>query len=476
MAVWSILNEIWKSKMEIPDTVFNLKEEQTVEGQSVVSTEASASAVPITPVAGRERINSVDVIRGIAVLGILLMNIASFALPFRAYHDPSVAGGATGANLAVWAINYVLFEGKMRAIFSMLFGAGMVIFISRGERRGAGMLVSDIYHRRLLWLLAFGMLHAYLIWDGDILYCYALTGLILYGFRPLAPKWLLLAGVLALATMIPPDIAGALHIRDLQKKAAAADLAAKSGQKLTEEQLEAQKKWAEKRDELKPPQKVIDKEIAEHRGGYWKLLPSRARVAYLFETDLMFRFFGDVAGMMLIGMALFKLGFLSAERSYREYALVALIGYAVGLPGTIVVTWQKIASGFEPSRVMLLDTSYDVLRLAMVLGHVAVVMMVCKSGALRWLTSRLAAAGQMAFTNYLTTSIICTLVFNGYGLGLFGKLDRAQIYYVVLGVWTLQLAWSKPWLRHFHFGPFEWAWRSLTYWKRQPMRIAGNAT
>jgi uncharacterized protein len=135
------------------------------------------------------------------------------------------------------------------------------------------------------------------------------------------------------------------------------------------------------------------------------------------------------------------------------------------------VARQMIASGFEPSRVMLLDSTYDIRRLAMVLAHISVVMIVCKSGALSWLTSRLAAAGQMAFTNYLSTSIICTMVFNGYGFGLFGKLDRVHIYAVVLAVWTAQLIWSKLWLQHFRFGPFEWIWRSLTYWRRQPMRL-----
>ena len=172
-----------------------------MDDQIVVSPGPGASASVIGPIAKQERINSVDVIRGVAVLGILLMNIASFALPHWAYHDPTVAGGATGANLAVWAINNVMFEGKMRAIFSILFGAGMVIFMSRGEKRGAGMIVSDLYHRRLLWLLAFGVLHAYFVWEGDILYWYALTGLLVYCFRNLAPRWLLLAGVLALAMM-----------------------------------------------------------------------------------------------------------------------------------------------------------------------------------------------------------------------------------------------------------------------------------
>jgi uncharacterized protein len=441
-----------------------------MDDQPIVPPEGGATAPLIAPITKQERINSVDVIRGAAVLGILLMNIASFALPYRAYSDPTVAGGATGANLAIWAINYVLFEGKMRAIFSILFGAGMVIFMSRGEKRGAGMIVSDVYHRRLLWLLAFGVLHAYFVWEGDILYWYALTGLLVYCFRNLAPRWLLLGGVLVLAMMIPQNVLDSREIQTLRRKAAAANLAAKAGRQLTEEQVEDQKKWTEKSDELKPSQKAIDKEIEEHRGGYWKLFVSRSSVASKMESILFYRYFWDVAGMMFIGMGLFKLGYLSAARSYREYTVAVCIGYGLGLPGSILVARQMIASGFEPSRVLILDSTYDIRRLAMVLAHVSVVMIVCKSGALSWLTSRLAGAGQMAFTNYLSTSIICTITFNGYGFGLFGKLDRMHIYAVVLAVWTAQLIWSKPWLEHFRFGPFEWVWRSLTYWKRQPMR------
>jgi uncharacterized protein len=343
--------------------------------------------------------------------------------------------------------------------------------MSRGEKRGAGMIVSDLYHRRLLWLLAFGVLHAYFLWAGDILYWYALTGLILYCFRNLAPKWLFLAGVLALAMMIPENVLDSREIQTLRRKAVAVDLAAKAGKQLTEEQVEDQKKWTEKWDELKPSQKAIDKEIEEHRGGYWKLFVSRAPVASRMESVIYCRYLWDVVGMMFIGMGLFTLGFLSAARTYREYAVVASIGYGLGLPGSVLVAQQMIGSGFEPSRVLMLDSTYDIRRLAMVLAHISVVMIVCKSGALSWLTSRLAAAGQMAFSNYLSTSIICTMVFNGYGFGLFGKLDRVHIYAVVLAVWTAQLIWSKPWLEHFRFGPFEWIWRSLTYWKRQPMRL-----
>ena len=138
------------------------------------------------PVIVKERISSVDTLRGFALLGILLMNIVGFALPGNAYDDPTIAGGATGMNLAVWAVNYILFEGKMVAIFSMLFGAGVILLTSRAEQRGAEAAIADIYYRRTLWLIAFGMAHAYYIWNGDVLYFYGCAGLVLFPLRKLS--------------------------------------------------------------------------------------------------------------------------------------------------------------------------------------------------------------------------------------------------------------------------------------------------
>src|SRR5262249_53456539 len=147
----------------------------------------------------------------------------------------------------------------------------------------------------------------------------------------------------------------------------------------------------------------------------------------------------DVAGMMLLGMGLMKLGYLSAARSYREYAAMAVIGYLIGIAINIYVVKESVASNFEPARVNYLQATYDLQRILLAVAHISVVMMICKARWLTFLTSRLAAVGQMALTNYLGTTIICTTIFNGYGLGLYAKLDRLHIYEVVLGVWTFQL-------------------------------------
>jgi len=431
-----------------------------------------------------ERISSVDVLRGFALLGILLMNILDFSLPGNSYEDPTGAGGATGLNLATWAITFILVRAKMLTIFSMLFGAGVVLLTSRVEERGGGAQIGDIYYRRALWLLAFGLAHAYFLWEGDILYYYAVVGLVLYPLRKLSAARLMLLGALVLAVLIPKNILENLEIQSLREKAAAADAAAAAGKALTDEQREDQRNWADKVKEWKPPASEIDKEIADHRAGYWKLFLRRQKNVSRSESKGFYRWgFFDTTSMMLLGMGLLKLGVFSGARSYREYAFMAVIGYVAGISINGYVAYRDIKNHFDLASLMFLWTPYaslngllgwcawNVQRLALALAHLAVVMMVCKAGIWRWLTARLAAVGQMALTNYLTHTVVCTTIFNGYGFGLFGKLERFQVYGVVLAVWVFQLVVSKIWLNHFRFGPVEWLWRSLTYWQKQPMQL-----
>ena len=173
---------------------------------------------------------------------------------------------------------------------------------------------------------------------------------------------------------------------------------------------------------------------------------------------------------MLIGMALFKLGVLQGERSSGFYARLALAGYAIGIPVNALSTYGMFASNFDIVATMFWNSPYQIGRVSVALGHASVLILLVKSMRMRWLTDRLAAVGQMAFSNYISHSIIYALVFYAPGLRMMGQLQRYQLYYVVLGIWILNLVWSPIWLRHFRFGPLEWCWRSLTYWKRQPMR------
>jgi uncharacterized protein len=180
----------------------------------------------------------------------------------------------------------------------------------------------------------------------------------------------------------------------------------------------------------------------------------------------------DVGGMMMLGMAFMKLGIFSAERSNRFYWLMIILGYGIGLPLQAYGGYQQLASNFDPLLSQFFQNStYHFARLAVALGHVGVLVLLCKSARLPRVTRRLGYVGQMALTNYLLQSLICTAIFEGYGFGLYGKMERYQLLAVVVGVWALELIISPIWLRHFRFGPMEWVWRSLTYWKPQPMRL-----
>ncbi len=423
------------------------------------------------PVAAGERISSVDILRGFAVLGILLINITDFGLPHNGEKDLAGASLAN-PNLAVWLITSVFFEGKMRATFSMLFGAGIVLFTTRAEARQGGPASMALFYRRLLWLLVFGFLHATFVWDGDILYGYAVGGALLYPWRNLRPRTLLLSGLLLLLIGALQSIPSQWDLEEKRVAAAEANAAQAAGVTLTAQQKDAQEEWASTLRGLKPNETQIDKQIAEHRAGYWSNLLLRLRQGGAGGS---FSSSWDTASMMLLGMALLKLGVFSGVRRRRFYVAMMLAGYTAGLLINGTTAYRTIESNFEPINLWWTVATYDAGRLTMALGHIGLIILIFQAGRLRWLMSRLAAVGQMALTNYLMQSLICTTLFYGYGAGLYGKLQRYQLYSVVLGIWIFQLLLSPLWLRHFRFGPMEWLWRSLTYKAWQPLRMRPRA-
>ena len=320
--------------------------------------ETVRDTMPMVPVAGPvladERIGSMDVLRGVAVLGILLMNILGFALPFAASFDPTVAGGITGANRWIWAINTVLFEGKMRAIFSMLFGAGMLVLTSRLEQRGAAAESADIYYRRLLWLVAFGLAHAYFVWWGDILFFYGVLGLFLFPLRRLAGPTLVAAGLCLLLIGAGRNLLAAVDVRGVRHAALAANAAAASGATLSEEQKAAQAAWEERVKHSKPPEEEIRKETAAYRGSYLDALRQRAGFLAREQPTVLYHFFiFDIGGMMLLGIGLLKLGVFSASRSVRDYWILATLGFGIGLPLAAVSVRNDLVSGFNPATTAL---------------------------------------------------------------------------------------------------------------------------
>jgi len=427
------------------------------------------------PVSRQERISSVDTLRGVALLGILAMNITSFGLPPWAYQVPLstplpvFSGPHWRVNTITWFLRWILAEGKMRALFSMLFGAGAILLTARAEARGAAERAADIFTRRNMWLMVFGFLHCYLIWYGDILYFYGLMGLLfLYPMRKLRAKTLFwsAAVVLVLNGVVWTGIllGGPYSAR---AKAAAADKLYHEGKPLTQEQQGDIVAWHDLQERYRPPQKKIDADMKAMHSGYLAAQLHNAKDAFDSETSETYYGFGDVLGFMLLGMGLYRNGFLTGKLSNKTYGITAALALGVCWPLLFFCCCH-----FDQITTMLwMGGPYDIGRFTGALGNAAVVLLVWKNGLMPWLTRRFAAVGQMALSNYLLTSTSCKILFVWCPPHWYGRLEYYQLYFVMAGVWAVNLIWSPIWLRHFQFGPVEWVWRSLTYWRRQPMRL-----
>ncbi len=424
----------------------------------------------LAPVAELERFDAVDTLRGFALLGILVINIYAFAMPFAAYANPLLYGGSTGINLGTWFATHLIIDQKFMTLFSMLFGAGLILMHQRAKARGTKF--GGIYYRRELWLMLIGAAHGYLLWFGDILFHYAVCGMLLYPFRRRSPKTLIIIGVLLLLVALPLSTGMGTFMVDLRDTAAEAAARQERGEELDEEQQKALDGWKEMAPFMAPDAKEIARQVEVYRGGYAGILIERAPTVLTMQTFMTLSFIiWRVGGLMFLGMALMKLGVFSAARSAGFYRWCVGLGYGLGLPLAAYSAYDLNAHGFDGFYMIKIGVySNYFASLAVGFGHLGVVMLVCKSGALPKLRARLAAVGRMALTNYLMHTILLTTVFYGYGLGLFGHIERFPQMAFVVAVLALELWWSPVWLRHFRFGPFEWLWRSLTYWRRQPMR------
>ncbi|MCY4659575.1 MAG: DUF418 domain-containing protein [Acidobacteria bacterium] len=401
------------------------------------------------PVAEAPRIDSIDVLRGFALLGILVMNVQSFAMPQAAYFNPTAYGDLEGANLWVWLVGRLFFDQKFMTIFSMLFGAGIVVMAGRAEARGGA--AGRVHYRRMGWLLVIGLLHAHLLWYGDILFVYAACGMVLYPLRHLSPGQLIALGTTLLAVGSAFSVGVGMSLPYWPEEA----LTAFSD------------------DAWRPTPEVIEAELAVYRGGWLAQLPSRSADALAFETALLLMWgFWRAGGLMLIGMGLFHREVFAARRSPRFYAGLIAAAVAVGLPMQAYGLSLDFARDWPPWSFFLGQQFNYWPSIAVSLGWVGLVMLACRSPALHRFTRPFAAVGQTALTNYLLQTVLCTTIFYGHGLGWFGSVDRVGQLGVVAAVWALQLVASPLWLHRFRFGPAEWAWRSLAYGARQPLRRA----
>lgn len=387
-----------------------------------------------------KRIQTLDVLRGFALLGILAVNAPYFAAPWQTAFNPTLAPLAVDAETAwSWFAPHVFFEMKCITLFSMLFGVSL--YLVGGERddreKGANL------RRRLGWLLVFGLLHGALIWFGDILLMYAICGFIAMLARSWKPLTLIIVGVSLYAVSSLLTVGGGAAMALMPPETLAEMSAAM---------------WA-------PSAEEIARITAAYQGG---LISATVQNVTEWASFLQYGLIGfgpRTIGMMMIGLALFKTGFFSG----RSPAWVYLIFVVIGLVALALVAWQaqlNYAAEFDFIHFHSRGSAANALLspLITLLYASLLILLVKWGGVFKLLTGALAPVGRMAFTNYLTQSLIMTTIFwGGRGFGLFGEVTRPQLIGIVVAIWVLQLIWSPLWLSRFKMGPLEWVWRRLTY-------------
>ena len=427
------------------------------------------------PVQADQRIVTLDLLRGFAVLGILLVNMWAYALPFPASLNPHMLGFDTVSDRLVHLLVFMISYTKTMPIFAILFGAGILLFTQRQEDRGNKP--AKLFLRRQFWLLVIGLAHAYLIWNGDILVPYATTGVIVFFLRKRSTRTLL---ILAIVALIIPKLgaqAGSLFMEKMQVEAEAGLVAEAEGRDLTTGQMRARDQWVDIDKEWNPTPEDLEETQSIMRGGYWNMVTHYApetMIMHLFMYPMFINW--NLGSFMLLGMVLFRTGVLTGEKSALFYRKMAFSCYALGLPLSLLALW---VFNTQFNLIAMIRWGFPLMNISgplVALGHIALLCLAWKLGWLGSFQYRLMAVGRMAFTNYLTQTLICGALFFGFGFGLFGALHRPALLAVTVAIWALQLWWSPWWLARFRFGPLEWLWRSLTYGRWQPFYIYPDKT
>jgi uncharacterized protein len=387
------------------------------------------------------RIAALDALRGIGILGIVAVHIQLFAMPLAARANPTAYGDLQGVNGVVWLATAVLADGKFIAIFAMLFGAGIAMQAAR--RESAGLPAAPPHYRRMAALLLIGLLHAYLLWYGDMLVTFALCGALVFPHRDRAPTRLIVTGLAFLA--VAPLLSSLLVWIAPDLLAQAATLSGSSPA-------------------------AMAREVAAYRGGWLAQQAHRLPTAWELETSyLALRGAWQTIGLMLLGMGLFRTGVLTGARPARCYVALAVGGFGAGVPMMLGAVHRSVTHGWDLRDRMLVGIHFVYWGDLLVgLGWVGAILLLKRHGGL---PPAIVAVGRTALSNYLLATVLCTSVFYGHGLGLFGSVDRAGQLVIVTLVWTIQLVGSSWWLRRFSMGPLEWVLRWATLAHRVPMRL-----
>ncbi|NOU59779.1 DUF418 domain-containing protein [Marinifilum caeruleilacunae] len=402
------------------------------------------------PTALKERIRSLDILRGFALLGILFINIQLFSLPNASFANPLVLGEMSSLDHFSYWFVHVFAELKFMTIFSILFGAGMLLFVNRlAEKEMDG---AKIHIRRMMWLLLFGMIHAYFIWFGDILVAYSIIGLIVLLMRKMKDAWkLVLVVFLYFIPMLFFYAVGGFF------------------QTMPESMLE------ESMAEMLPSAEALAAEIELYQNGSWfEIFIKRAELNINYQVGSFFMLsIWRTTGMMLLGMVLLNQGILSAKKTKLFYTILAVLGIGVGAIISHFGVQEMSEHRWEVIHYFKYGYQYNYFSSIFTsLGYIGLIILIYQLNVLKFLMKGLEAVGRLAFTNYLCQSVICSIIFYSYGFGLFGEFTRFELLFWMIGIWIFQMASSYIWLKYYRMGPLEWLWRYLTYKEKPQLRLS----
>lgn len=418
--------------------------------------DAAIEEAPAQPTRTKERLVALDFIRGISVLGILFANIVAFGHPLLAYTWPgALPYGGTATDGWIWLLQFVVVDGKFRGLFSVLFGAGLYIFHDRLLTQGGSI---HLLLRRLLWLGLFGLAHFFLLFVGDILFLYALAGFGALLMLHWSARTQLVAGIVWY-------LAGSLAFSAMLTPSALIEASVAAGSGHPEARIQAETVWQNRLAKAEAETQVVREgsygEIVRFRLDHQTDQLSFAVYLAMFET----------IPLMLLGMALLRLGMFDVRLDRTRMHRWGWAGLAVGGLVSLALGWWVLALKFPPQFTYLVFHGLAAFpRLPMILGLAVLLSLWADKASQGWLGERLVAAGRMAFSNYILTSAVMMVVFHGWAGGHYGRMSRSELLLAVLLGWTMMIAWSRPWLARFRFGPLEWIWRCLTYGRLFPLR------
>ena len=405
---------------------------------------------------GQTRVISLDALRGFAVMGILAMNIIGFAMPDWAYVSPAEYGGGTLADHISWFLSFVFVDGKMRGLFSLLFGASMMLVIDRAEAKQQNP--AKVHYARMVWLAIFCLAHYFLLWFGDILFLYATVGSLVFLVHHWEPKrlikWALI--VYGLGFILWAAQFGGLQFMQWAAAQPGAD-------------PELVRTY---RDVMASPDfnTNIAQELAIHRGNWAGIFTDKA-AEWWSPLSSVAQNITETLPLMFLGMAMKKNGFLTGDWAVSDYRRWINRLLPAGLMMTAVIGIYAWSANFNKIDMIANFFAWSHFpRLMLTIAYAALLILWIKRLSGSAFLDRVVATGRAAFTNYLGTTIVMTTIFYGYGFGLFGYVSRPVLWVFVLGAWAVMLLWSKPWLDRFQYGPLEWLWRSLSRMDLQPMR------